>query len=409
LTVYRLTNTVQPYAWGSTSVIADLLGVPDDGRPKAELWIGAHPTAPSRLPDGRPLGQAIEADAARLVGTGVAAEFGPRLPYLLKVLSAAAPLSLQVHPNAEQAAAGFADEEERGVTADAPDRRYRDPFHKPEMVLALERFEALCGLRDAAQTSALLDTLEVDHPAWPRLHSLLSGPDAVGALRDTVGWLLGGDERLPSLVDAVARAAAVAPVSPELTTAVALAEQYPGDSGVLVALLLNRVTLAPGEAMFLPAGNLHAYLKGTAIEVMAASDNVLRAGLTSKHVDAAEVLRIGDFTPQALPMVEPERHGAVTVYRPGAAEFELGYVELGAADAENWHELPMTGPRSLLVLRGAVEVATGTGSAAGGGAAEQVGRGTSLFVPAAAGTLRLRGQGAVVVAAVPGPARSRDA
>ena len=399
--MHRLSNPVRPYPWGSTSAISALLGIPDDGEPKAELWLGAHPDSPSLLPDGTGLDAAIAADPAHLVGPSVQATFGPRLPYLLKVLSAAAPLSLQVHPNSEQAAAGFADEQDREIPQDADFRRYRDPFHKPEMVIALEPFDALCGLRDPARTAELLAGLDVEHPSWLDLRELVSGSPADAALRRTVTWLLGGDEHIPSLVRAVAAAAVARPDRPEYATTAALADAYPGDPGVLVALLLNRVRLAPGEALFLPAGNIHSHLHGTAVEVMASSDNVLRAGLTNKHVDAAELVRITDFTPRPIPVVVPERDGPVLMYRPGAAEFELAYVTLAALDGQDWHELPVAGPRILLVLDGELEVAVGSDAPGGERTIEEVGRGTSLFVPAQSGALAVRGIGTVVVAGVP--------
>ena len=395
----RLSNPVRPYSWGSTSAIADLLGIADDGEPKAELWLGAHPDSPSLLPDGGRLDELIAADARGLVGPDVEEAFGQRLPYLLKVLSAAQPLSLQVHPDVEQAEAGFADEESRGVPRDAANRRYRDPFHKPEMVVALTPFDALCGLRDPALTLTLLGALDVEHPAWTHLLDLLASADSSRALRDAVSWLLGGDERVPSLVRAVGRAAAAAAETPEFATAAALAEAYPGDPGVLVALLLNRVRLAPGEALFLPAGNIHAYLQGTAVEVMASSDNVLRAGLTPKHVDAAELMRITDFTPRPIPVVVPECAGPIAVYRPGAAEFELVFVTLGADDGTEWHELPVFGPRILLVLAGELDARVAGPST--GSIVEHVVRGGSLFVPAASGRLSVRGVGTAVVAGVP--------
>jgi mannose-6-phosphate isomerase len=170
---------------------------------------------------------------------------------------------------------------------------------------------------------------------------------------------------------------------------------------VLVALLLNRVLLSAGEALFLPAGNIHAYLHGTAVEVMASSDNVLRAGLTNKHVDAAELVRITDFTPRPLPVVVPERDGPVLIYRTGATEFELAHVTLSESDGQHWHDLPVEGPRILLVLDGELEVAVGSDAPGGERTTEQVGRGTSLFVPALSGLLAVRGVGAVVVAGVP--------
>jgi mannose-6-phosphate isomerase len=262
------------------------------------------------------------------------------------------------------------------------------------MVVALEPFDALCGWREPARTRAVLEPLAVDQPGWAHLLGLLSGPDARDALRETVSWLLGDDDRIPALVGAVGRAATeVAADRPEYATVAALSRAHPGDPGLVVALLLNRVRLAPGEALYLPAGNVHAYLEGTAVEVMASSDNVLRAGLTTKHVDTAELMRITDFTPRPLPVVLPQHAGPVTIYRPGAAEFELVFLTVTGDDG--WQDVPVTGPRILLVLQGDLDVSDSAGPA------EPVRRGDSLFVPAASGALTVRGNGTAVVAGVP--------
>jgi mannose-6-phosphate isomerase len=359
------------------------------------MGLGAHPDSPSSLPDGTTLDAAVAADPRAHLGEQVHARFGPRLPFLLKVLAAAAPLSLQVHPSEQQARSGYDDEEARGVARDARDRRYHDPFHKPEMLLALEPFEALCGLRDPEQTGALLGRLDVTDTdgGWAQLRALLANPEPEAALRGAVGWLLGGDPRVPGLVATVAAAAAHHPGRPELVTTVELAEAYPGDPGVLVALLLNRVTLADGDALFLAAGNLHAYLRGTAVEVMAASDNVLRAGLTGKHVDVLELLHVADFTPRPLPVVEPERDGPLTRYRPDVADFTLVRADLGD---ESWVDVGLRGPRVLLVLDGAIEAAADADRAT-----ERLGRGESAYVAAGDGALRLRGTGVAVVVGSP--------
>jgi mannose-6-phosphate isomerase len=399
LPLLRLRNPVRDYPWGGTSAIPDLLGYPADGTPQAELWLGAHPDSPSTLPDGRRLDDAVAADPEQHLGAAVRAQFGPRLPFLLKVLAAAAPLSLQVHPDARQAQAGYDDEEARGVPRDSGQRRYRDPFHKPELLVALDPFEALCGLRDPEQTLELLARLDVADPAWPALLERLAEPDPASALTAAVGWLLGGDERVPPLVDAVAAAAAAHPDSPELVTAAELAAAYPRDPGVLVALLLNRVTLLAGEALFLPAGNLHAYLRGTALEVMAASDNVLRAGLTGKHVDVAELLRITDFTPRPLPVVRPERVGPLTRYRPDVADFTLVRADL--SDPHQWYDVCLSGPRVLLALAGTVEARLADG---GPNEGERLARGESAYVASADGPLCLRGTGTAVVAGSPAAA-----
>ena len=309
-----------------------------------------------------------------------------------------------MHPNAEQARSGFADEEARGVPRDAPERRYRDPFHKPEMIVALEPFDALCGLRDPAQSRILLGSLQVYDLAWTHLLGLLSHSDSSAALRDAISWLLGDDERLPALVRAVGQAAAARPDPPSSSPQQSSPTCTPAIPECSSRCCSTGWRLAPGEALYLPAGNIHAYLHGTGIEVMASSDNVLRAGLTPSASTPTELMRITDFTPRPVPVVVPEHDGVVTAYRPGADEFELAFVTLTGEDSNGWHDVPVGGPRILLVLDGEVEVAVGGWGP--GSEAERVTRGSSVFVPASEGTLSLRGMGRAVVAGVPGATSS---
>jgi mannose-6-phosphate isomerase len=337
----RLRNPILPYAWGSRSVLAALQGrpVPSPG-PEAELWIGAHPAHPSvREPDGTPLPDVIAKAPAEVLGAAVVDRFGARLPYLLKVLAAAAPLSLQAHPDAAQAAAGYAAEEAAGVPSNAPQRRYVDPYHKPELLVAVTSFRALCGFREPGASAALFARLGV--PVLDPVVVALQAGDLAAAVR----WLLGHPE--PAALVAAVAGAGSAPLAGELAAA------YPRDVGVVVALLLNEVTLAPGEAIFMPAGNLHAYLHGTGVEVMAASDNVLRGGLTLKYVDVPELLRVLRFEP----LVDPVRRsvavmpGVVTWSVP-VPDFALHRVRLDGAVARA--ELAVTGPRLVLCLGGRI-------------------------------------------------------
>jgi mannose-6-phosphate isomerase len=344
-------------------VIAALQGRPvPSPEPEAELWIGAHPGDPSTVePEGSSLAEVISEAPARVLGEEMVARFGGRLPFLMKLLAADAPLSLQAHPDAGQAAAGFAAEEAAGVPRDAPHRRYVDPYHKPELLVAVSTFRALCGFREPAATAELLAGLKV--PALDPVVGALGEGDLAAAVR----WLLGHPEP-GELVAGVAEAADAPALVGELAAA------YPRDVGVVVALLLNHVTLRPGEAIFMPAGNLHAYLHGTGVEIMAASDNVLRGGLTPKHVDVPELLRVLRFEPLAEPVRRPERVGpGVVTWRVPVAEFALYRVRLDAAVPRV--ELPVAGPRAVLCLAGEVEVDDGvarvtlrTGSVAFGGA-----------------------------------------
>jgi mannose-6-phosphate isomerase len=258
--VHGVVGEVQHYAWGDREFIPRLRGIEPDGRPWAEWWLGTHPAAPSRLADGRPLAEVT----------------GP-LPYLLKVLAAAEPLSLQTHPTAQQARACFA----RGVLP--------DDAAKPELLCALTDFEALCGLRPAAATLALLDDLGVGDLAA----AVTSGGPAV-ALR---ALYRGTVDPAPVV------AACEHSERPEARWVRRLNASYPGDPSVAATLLLNHARLLPGEAIHLGAGNLHAYLEGAGIEVMGASDNVVRAGLTVKPVDVELLLEIVDPTPLEEPVL----------------------------------------------------------------------------------------------------------
>lgn len=341
--MYLLDNTLRSYAWGSPTAIAELLGRNPSGKPEAELWIGAHPDSPSQVlqDDGERCGlnELIAENPQMLLGGVVDARFAGRLPFLMKVLAAKSALSLQVHPSPEQAAAGFDAEEAAGIPQDAPHRNYRDRNHKPEMIYALTPFEALCGFRPLAEAVSIFTVLAsaVEHgsPAHEVLDTvaihLAAGSE--GSLRTAFTLLLNTPQEIVTDVETAVRRGIGATseagwsegsISRDTTTIVELAAQYPGDPGVLVALLLNRVSLRPGEAIYLPAGNIHAYLRGLGIEVMASSDNVLRGGLTPKHVDSAELLSTVVFEPLAPPSLMPEYTLLdQELFRPPFEEFQL--------------------------------------------------------------------------------------
>lgn len=331
-----LTNRIQPYAWGSNSVIATLQNRPSPSSgPEAELWMGAHPNAPSQANlSGSAVGldSLIAQDPRAWLGPR-ATEFEARLPFLLKVLAAETPLSLQAHPNPEQARLGYAEDEARGISKKDPRRRYQDASHKPELLCALTSFQALCGFRDPRATLALFEPLAIPALREP-LSELALTPSASG-LRRLLSILLQAtsEERLALVQQTVRACEQLLPGEHEFSENYAwslrLSELYPGDVGIVSQLLLNLVELEPGEAMYLPAGNLHAYLNGAGIEIMASSDNVLRAGLTPKPVHPEELLKILDFSPLSVaPLqgrsVSPEER----VYETPAKEFELSRLEL---------------------------------------------------------------------------------
>lgn len=379
-----LTNPIRPYAWGSRTAIAELLGEPSPAaRPQAEMWLGAHPDDPSLLADGTSLQQWIAADPPRRLGPATVHALGPQLPFLMKVLAAAAPLSLQVHPTTEQAWAGYDEENGRGIAQDAAERNYRDRQHKPELICATTTFIGLAGFRPVRQTLAVLDGLDVDALADHR-RTLAAAPDSDG-LRTVVERLLSGSADVRGAVAGIAAACARSGDFPlERKWIGSLSARYPDDAGVVVALLMNLVVLEPGEAIFLPAGVLHSYLDGIGIEVLASSDNVLRGGLTSKHVDVPELLRVLDTTPRPPPVVLPRRVTDDEVgYDVPAREFRLSCLDLDGEAA-----LSSELPQILLVTAGKVRLEQGA-------TAQTLGKGKSAYVDAGGGELRCRGAGTV--------------
>ncbi len=371
-----LDNSIQRYAWGSLTAIPSLLGQPPDGSPQAELWLGAHPSAPSRLRDGSTLEELIASVPQRLLGEKSFAHFGPRLPYLLKVLAAGQPLSLQAHPSLEQAKVGFAREEASGLARGALNRSYRDANHKPEIICALTEFQALCGFRHVADSVRLFKGLGLDT-------SLLERKGLRAYFEQVMTW---GKELQGVLVDQLVTAART-PVSgfeAECQLALRLSALYPRDVGIIGALLLNLVVLAPGEALYLDAGNLHAYLEGTGVELMANSDNVLRGGLTPKHVDVPELLSVLDFADGAAKVLRPSA-GVEAIYVTPAPDFRLSRIEVTRPVT-----LPARGPQVLLVVEGAVTVK-----------GMRLACGRSVFLGDDEGAVSLSGRG-IVFRATPG-------
>ncbi|MEW1692578.1 mannose-6-phosphate isomerase, class I [Streptomyces sp. NPDC091265] len=359
----RLSNTVRPYAWGSTTAIPALLGVAPTGEPQAEMWMGAHPGAPSRItrtgPDAtpgtttpaaeQPLTDVIATDPVRELGPATVEKFGPRLPFLLKLLAAGAPLSLQVHPDLAQAQQGYADEERRSVPIDAAHRTYKDANHKPELICALTPFDGLCGFRRPIEAAEAMEALGVDS-LKPYADLLRAHPEEA-ALREVLTAILTADPvEMAETVTAAAAAAerlggAYAPYA-------RIAHHFPGDAGVIAAMLLNYVQLQPGEALFLGAGVPHAYLDGLGVEIMANSDNVLRCGLTPKHIDVPELLRIVRFEATDPGVLRPEASpSGEELYETPVDEFRLSRFDLspGAAPVD----LTAATPQILLCTAGA--------------------------------------------------------
>ncbi|BAL86089.1 putative mannose-6-phosphate isomerase [Actinoplanes missouriensis 431] len=392
MTVYPLHGAIRAYAWGSRTAIAELQGRPAPDGPEAELWLGAHPGDPATVsgPDGPvALNKLIADDPGAQLGAAVVERFGERLPYLMKVLAAGAPLSLQAHPDAAYAKAAYARQE---LDPGAP-KNYTDAHHKPEMLVALTPFEALCGFRAPEISAEVLGELKL--PQLDPIVATLRNGDLADAVQLLLTWPEADRDDLIKQVAAAARQIPDDhPHTPSYVLAVDLAGYYPGDPGVLVALLLNLVWLQPGQAIWMPAGNLHAYLGGLGVELMAASDNVLRGGLTPKRVDVDELLRVLRFDVLEDPLLHPtEMAPGVTSWKVPVPDFELYRVTLSEDRAPV--KLPGKGPRVILGASGDVHVGEEHGVPV------EVRPGGAAYAPASAGPLTAAGIGVVFVAAVP--------
>ncbi len=393
--ISMLKNTVQEYAWGSYTAIAELLGNTSPSvNPQAELWMGAHPKAPSLIEyEGKclSLAEVIENNPEDILGKAAAGKFDNRLPYLFKVLAAAKPLSIQAHPNQKQAEEGFERENRLGIPLAAPNRNYKDSSRKPECLCALTRFWGMRGFRPIPEILSLTEKIcpvELEQ----EIRNLRKQPDSSGLESFFHALMTLSPERKRNTVTQAVRAAQKED-DPIFKWILRLYDDYPEDIGVLSPAFLNLICLEPGQAMFLPAGELHAYLDGTGIELMANSDNVLRGGLTPKHIDVPELLRVLDFTAGKPDVILPRKISEYeSIYDSSAEEFVLSVISLapGMSDAQFF-------PRSveiLLCTQGAATLTAGEQSLS-------VVKGMSVMVPCAAETYHLRGNAIFYKAAVP--------
>jgi mannose-6-phosphate isomerase len=402
-----LRPVVRPYAWGSRTAIAELQGrpVPAAG-PEAELWMGAHPSAPSGVArDPATLDAVIAAAPDRELGPQCAATFGGRLPFLLKVLSADKALSIQVHPTRAQAEAGYQAENRRGLAPDDPARNYVDDWPKPELLYALTPFEVLAGLRTPADAADLLRALAVDQlgPLAGELSAATSEQAMAGALASVLEWP--EPSRAGLVADVVVACSKLAASGPAASgsaasgfevsryadacaAAVRVAADHPDDLGIVALLLMRHAVLQPGQAVFMPAGGLHAYLRGTGIELLANSDNVVRAGLTGKHIDVPELLKLLDpvvSVPVIAPRVLPD---GIAWFDTPAPEFRLYVLRLGGPSVT----LPGAGPRILLCLEGACSLRSAPGDTL------ELRRGESCFISAVDALIEAAGSARLVLA-----------
>ncbi|MDZ7698563.1 MAG: mannose-6-phosphate isomerase, class I [Deltaproteobacteria bacterium] len=325
--IYPLKNPVQDYAWGSKTAIQELLGQPfPSDTPAAELWLGAHPKAPSEVQVADrwiTLDRLIQKDPAAILGKPVAEKYDGKLPFLMKVLAAEQPLSIQVHPNLDQARKGFERENRLGLPLDAPERNYRDANHKPECLCALTQFEALKGFRPVEEIVRLLDRLSLAFFS-DVLKTLAERPDPSGLKRFFSWWMnMDAGPRAKAVTQVVKAAESVLGGMRETFWMKAFNRRYPGDAGVLGPVFFNLMELAPGKAVYIPAGEPHAYLKGVGVEIMANSDNVIRGGLTSKPMDVPELLHLIACRPGPPLRVEVRDEGEERIYLTPAREFAL--------------------------------------------------------------------------------------
>jgi mannose-6-phosphate isomerase len=394
-----LKNKIQTYAWGSHTALAELLGRPSPSpEPQAELWMGAHPKAPSAVAisgQWQPLDEWIATAPEETLGPKAHATFGGRLPYLFKVLAVARPLSIQAHPNREQARRGFRRENRLAIPMDAAHRNYKDDNHKPECICALTAFSALCGFRPVKHIIALMKP--ICHPALEGIVARLADGTPEQGLRTFFADLLA----MPSARRTAAVAAAASKARERTASDAAyvwmlkLNEAYPSDIGALAPLFLNLIELAPGEALYVPAGELHAYLHGLGIELMANSDNVLRGGLTPKHVDLAELMQVLNFTEREIEIVCPEiRSGGEARYPTPAEEFVLSAITVASGAA--YHSSGEHSIEILLCVQGRAVIATPHG-----GEKIDIAQGTSVVIPAAVRSYVIEGSASFYKAGVP--------
>jgi mannose-6-phosphate isomerase len=394
-----LQNTIQEYAWGSLTAIPQLLGKANSKNiPQAELWMGAHPKAPSKVKYNNQwisLLELIDKYPETLLGKTTMQTFNGALPYLFKVLAAARPLSIQAHPSLQQAKKGFKRENAEGIPLNAPYRNYRDDNHKPECIFALTSFWAVCGFRNPLEIITHFKKMGLDR-LKKELNALElnQGP---GGLKQFFSFLMGldGNQRKSIISEAVNNIRAIAAQDPAFGWVRRLSAEYPDDIGIFAPILLNLVCLEPGQAMFMDAGQLHAYLDGVGIELMANSDNVLRGGLTPKHVDVPELLNVLDFNEHKLTFIEPLNiDPCETLYPCPIDEFILSMIVLKPND--KYKSKRQRSAEILLCTDGSAELEDlGTGHKI------SLSKGVSAIVPAVVNRYQMKGTAIFYKASVP--------
>lgn len=381
----RLHNTTQSYDWGSTSDIPRFLGRSPSGEPVAEMWLGTHPLAPSTV------------DTA--TGTQPLSEVAGDVPFMLKILAAEQPLSIQVHPSATEARAGFDREEAAGIPLSSPARIFKDPHHKPEMVYALSTFDTLVGFRPTAEILRVF--AQLDSPTVNAASATLRAKPGYKGIVRVLENLLLAPPPASEIVNIVVQCKALVhdgvDIKRSYATAAMIARHHPGDVGIIVSLMLNRFTLQPGEAVFLGTGIIHAHLDGLCLEAMANSDNVLRAGLTRKALDPDGLIQALSAGMSRVARVEPDYPSFSTeVFSPAVEEFALAVTQVSPAEPDGVDLITST-HSILMCIGGAVQVANDSGDLL------DLRRGDAVYTDTTDGELVLTGTGEVAQIYQPDP------
>jgi len=397
--IYLLKNSIQPYAWGSRTAIAELLGtIPPADDHQAELWLGAHPKASSMVKVAgawTSLSDLLDNHPEKILGESVSRRFKGKLPYLFKVLAVEKPLSIQAHPNLYQARDGFSLENRLGIPLDAENRNYRDDNHKPECICALTPFLAMAGFRDADTIHTLMEKI-CPRTLKPEVDDLKQKGEGDG-LKDFFRAMMTMEAGRADEIckEGVASAKKISGEDPVFEWVVTLSEIYPGDMGVFSPLFLNFVRLEPGQALYLPAGQLHAYLEGLGIELMANSDNVLRGGLTPKHIDVPELLKVIDFQSTPLDILVPHPvRPYENLYETRADEFDLSVITVAPKVS---YRGPEQHSAEIFLCTEGRAVAT----AAGSSGTVNLAKGVSVLIPASTGPYTIHGDATLYKAGVP--------
>jgi mannose-6-phosphate isomerase len=394
-----LENRIQEYAWGSKTFIPELIGEESPAKkPKAEMWMGSHSKAPSTavFNDNRvSLAEFINNDPQGILGVSIAEKFSNRLPFLFKVIAVESPLSIQAHPNKEQAKAGFIRENMNNIPLDSPKRNYRDDNHKPEVICALEPLWILKGVRRIKDILKIAETLGVSEKGLG-IDILKSKPNEEGLKNLFISLMNMEKDRKQKLINEILNRVKELRSSPSFEWIIKLRREYPDDIGILSPLFLNVLRLQPREAIWIPAGELHAYLEGAGLELMANSDNVIRCGLTTKHVDVLELLNIINFTPHTPEILSPEGHGKLEAFYPATSEeFMLSVISLNNKDSI-YKSRGLRSAEIMICMEGDAHITDQQNKGL-----LKIERGTSLFIPASVKQYVIQGEAIIYKAYAP--------